>query len=234
MLATGSSSSATHTQHRSLSPQGTVLQHAVLLHALRPVATAPNCSLVAAAAARAYCMCGCACTGITCSCVASAPVSTCWLTSGAITSASSSELRHTSLPRPLPQPPLPAPRPQAPPRPQLALRLCFMPTTYRFATACEILLRGAQAFVRCICCTEANIAKQTSAWTGCSQIAQSAPVPSARFRKSCTPMWARLCTVVSMTSSKSLFGMDVARAIGVSASIQTFTFSSGRSGSSVS
>jgi hypothetical protein len=42
---------------------------------------------------------------------------------------------HTSLPRPLPQQPLPAPRPQAPPHPQLALRVRFTPTIFRFAAA---------------------------------------------------------------------------------------------------
>jgi hypothetical protein len=124
-----------HTASQPLTAGNSITTCCINACTAQPVATAPNCSLVAAAVVRAHCTCGCACTGITCSCVASAPVSTCWLTSGAIISASSSELRHTSLPRPLPQPPLPAPRHQAPPRPQLALRLRFTPTTFRFAAA---------------------------------------------------------------------------------------------------
>jgi hypothetical protein len=101
--------------------------------------TSGNCSQLLTSCSScgvAHCLCGCACTGITCSYVALAPVSTCLLTSGAMISASSSELSYTSLPRPLPQSPLPAPRPQAPPRPQLTLRLRFTPTTFRFAAAC--------------------------------------------------------------------------------------------------
>jgi hypothetical protein len=38
---------------------------------------------------------------------------------------------------------------------------------------------GAQALCRCICCTEASTAEQTSSRCGCSQAAQSAPVPRA-------------------------------------------------------
>jgi hypothetical protein len=47
-------------------------------------------------------------------------------------------------------------------------------------------------------------------------------------------IWAIICTMSSMASSKSLIGMDVARAIGVSAIIHTSTPSSGRSSSSAS
>jgi hypothetical protein len=118
-----------HTASQPLNAGNSITTCCITARTAQPVATAPNCSLVAAAAARADCTCRCACTGITYSCVAWAPVFTCLLTSGAVISASSSELRHTSLPRPLPQPPMPSPRPQpgapgtTPPSAGLAIEL---------------------------------------------------------------------------------------------------------------
>jgi hypothetical protein len=202
-------------------------------------ATSGNCSLVAAAAARAHCMCGCGCTGITWSYVAAAPVSTCLSTSGAMISASSSELRHTSLARPLPQLP---PTSTTPPgtTPPAAL-LAFALYAYHLplcSSLCapEILLKGHKPLVAAYAAQRPTLPSRRHGLVAdnWSHVAQSTPVPSARFRMSCKPIWARSCTNISMASSKSLFGMDVARAIGLSATMQTFTFSSGQSGSSAS
>jgi hypothetical protein len=198
-------------------------------------ASSGNCSLVSAAVARAHCMCGCACTMcITCSYVAAAPVSTRLSTSGAMISASSSELRHTSLPKPLPQPPPTSTTPAA--LPPIALYANHLPLCSSLC-APEILLKGHKPLVAAYAAQRPTLLSRrlhrlvAAKW---SQVAQSTPVPSARFRMSCTPIWAITYTIVSMASSKSLFGMDVARAIGVSATMQTFTFSIGRSGSSAS